>query len=147
MFTLIALGTGVAWTYSTAANDVFNRITGLRSLAITNNAGVNGTYDVQTYVVGLGDSVANPASVATLNRMASLGGTGQAYLASDSASLTAAFARISTDIIARTGASSSVALTAGSWAADTDTCGSRITSISASMSIGSCQHCVRITWM
>lgn len=113
-------GTG-AWTYSTAANDVFNRITGLRSLAITNNAGVNGTYDVQTYVVGLGDSVANPASVATLNRMASLGGTGQAYLASDSASLTAAFARISTDIIARTGASSSVALNAGSWAADTDT--------------------------
>lgn len=113
-------GTG-AWTFSTAANDVFSRITGLRSLAITNKTGVNGTYDVQTYVIGLGDSVANLASIATLNQMASLGGTGQAYLASDAASLTSAFARISNDIIARSGASSSVALNAGSWAADTDT--------------------------
>lgn len=109
-----------AWTFSTAANDVFTKITGLRSVAITNKTGVNGTYDVQTYVIGLGDSVANPSSVATLNRMASLGGTGQAFLANDSASLTSAFARISNDIIARSGASAAVALKSGAWASDTD---------------------------
>lgn len=103
------LNAGV-WTYSTAANDVFNRVTALRTTPYSGN-----NYDVQTYVVGLGDSVANAASVATLNRMADLGGTTGAYLASDAAALAEAFRKISIDIISKTSAASAVSLNSGSW--------------------------------
>lgn len=99
-----------AWTFGQAATDVFANITALRSTAYSGN-----TYDVQTYVIGLGDSVANPSSIATLNRMADLGGTSGAYLASDSAALADAFQRISVDIVSRTAAASSVSLNSGSW--------------------------------
>ena len=34
------------------------------------------THDIQTYVVGMGDTVANPSSVAAMNEFATLGGTG-----------------------------------------------------------------------
>lgn len=98
------------WTFGTAANDVFTRVTNLRTTSYNAK-----NYDVQTYVVGLGDSVANASSVATLNRMAELGGTDAAYLASDKDALAAAFRSISVDIISRTAAASSVSLNAGSW--------------------------------
>ncbi len=98
------------WSFGTAANDVFTRITNLRTTSYNTK-----NYDVQTYVVGLGDSVANASSVATLNRMAQLGGTDSAYLASDKDALAAAFRSISVDIISRTAAASSVSLNAGSW--------------------------------
>jgi len=98
------------WTFSTAATDVFTQITGLRSVSYNAK-----TYDVQTYVVGLGDSVANASSVATLNRMAELGGTDAAYLASDEAALALAFQRIAVDIISKTAASAAVSLNSGSW--------------------------------
>ena len=99
-----------SWTFGTASNDVFNRVTALRSvpLGATN-------YDVQTYVVGLGDSVANASSVAALDRMAVLGGTRAAYLANNAAALADAFRSISVDIISRTAAASSVSLNSGSW--------------------------------
>ena len=99
------------WTFGTAANDVFGRVTALRSVPF---GGRN--YDVQTYVVGLGDSVANASSVAALNRMATLGGTAQAYLANNTNALADAFRAISVDIIARTAAASSVTLNTGAWA-------------------------------
>src|SRR2546423_6356467 len=67
-------GTGT-WTFSQAANDVFSKVTALRSVSVS---GTN--YDIQTYVVGLGDSVANPSSIASLNQIANLGGTLSAYL-------------------------------------------------------------------
>jgi type IV pilus assembly protein PilY1 len=98
------------WTFSTAANDVFAGITNLRTTAYNSR-----NYDIQTYVVGLGDSVANASSVATLNRMAQLGGTDNAYLASDQTALANAFRAISIDIISRTAAASSVSLNSGSW--------------------------------
>ena len=101
------------WTFGAASSDVFARVTALRS---TPYSGKN--HDVQTYVVGLGDSVANASSVATLNRMAALGGTDGAYLASDQAALADAFRAISVDIISRTAAASSVSLNSGSWKAD-----------------------------
>ena len=97
------------WTFGTASNHVFDRVTALRTTPL---GGTN--YDVETYVIGLGDSVANASSVATLNRMAQLGGTSNAYLASDEAALTDAFRRISIDIISRTAAASSVSLNSGS---------------------------------
>jgi type IV pilus assembly protein PilY1 len=97
------------WTFGTASTDVFTRVTALR------NTTLSGTrYDVETYVVGLGDSVANASSVATLNRMAELGGTGSAYLASSAGALSDAFRTISIDIISRTAAASSVSLNSGS---------------------------------
>ena len=98
------------WTFGTASNDVFTRVTALRSTAYNSK-----TYDVQTYVVGLGDSVSNASSVAALNRMAALGGTNGAYLASNPLALADAFRAISVDIISRTAAASSVSLNSGSW--------------------------------
>jgi type IV pilus assembly protein PilY1 len=103
------------WTFSQAANDVFSQIGALRTLSISNSATVNGRYDIQTYVIGLGDTVANATSIAVLNRMASLGGTSQAYLANDRTSLAAALQRISTDILARTSGASAVTLNGGAW--------------------------------
>lgn len=96
------------WTFSQAANDVFSQITGLRSVTYGGNS-----YDIQTYVVGLGDTVANPASAAALNQFASLGGTSQAYFATDTNSLSNAFQSIAADIASRTAAASSVSLNTG----------------------------------
>ena len=78
-------GTGL-WTYGPAINDVFTEVDLLR-------ATVKGgkSYDVQTYVIGMGDTVVNPGSVAAFNEMARRGGTTTAYLGSNSAALTAAF--------------------------------------------------------
>ncbi len=102
-------GTGV-WTFGSAANDVFTRITNLRSVTVGANS-----YDVQTYVVGLGDSVANESSVATLNRMAELGGSTGAFLASNEKALEQAFLSIAVDIVSKTAAASAVSLKSGSW--------------------------------
>jgi len=99
-----------AWTFGVAENDVFNRVSALRNVTLGANS-----YDIQTYVVGLGDSVANPSSVATLDRMADLGGTSSAYLANNAQALADAFNRISIDIISRTAAASAVSLNSGSW--------------------------------
>jgi type IV pilus assembly protein PilY1 len=98
------------WAFSTAATDVFTNVSALRSVTYNSN-----TYDIQTYVVGLGDTVANAGSVATLNRIATLGGTSQAYLASSQSALAAAFSQISVDIIARTSAAAAVSVNSGAW--------------------------------
>lgn len=120
-------GTGT-WTFGTAANDVFSQISALRSTTVANAAALNGSYDVQTYVIGLGDTVANASSIASLNRMASLGGTKSALLASDSAGLASALDLISRDIIARTGAAATVTLNAGSWNSGTQVYQARFSS-------------------
>jgi type IV pilus assembly protein PilY1 len=98
------------WNFSTAANDVFTNVSALRSVTYNSN-----NFDIQTYVVGLGDSVANAGSVATLNQIALLGGTSQAYLASSQSALAAVFAQISVDIIARTSAAAAVSVNSGAW--------------------------------
>ena len=103
------------WTFSPAANDVFGQITGLRTV---NVAGT--THDIQTYVVGMGDTVANPSSVAAMNQFALLGGTNAAYLAQDSTSLAAAFQAIAVDIESKTAAASAVSLNTGSWGTGTN---------------------------
>jgi Tfp pilus tip-associated adhesin PilY1 len=103
------------WTFSPAANDVFGQISALRTVSVGGF-----THDVQTYVVGMGDTVANPNSVAAMNRFASLGGTNSAYLAQDSASLAAAFQAIAVDIESKTAAASAVSLNTGSWGTGTN---------------------------
>jgi type IV pilus assembly protein PilY1 len=102
---------GGAWTYGQAQRDVFDQLTALRSLSVSSRS-----YDVQTYVVGMGDTLANASSVAALNQMANLGGGyPTAFLGSSADSLQAAFAAIVGDIQAKTSAASSVALNTGSW--------------------------------
>jgi Tfp pilus tip-associated adhesin PilY1 len=108
-------GTSHSWTFSPAANDVFGQISALRSLSVGGF-----THDIQTYVVGMGDTVANPSSVAAMNQFAALGGTNVAYLAQDSASLAAAFQAIAVDIESKTAAASSVSLNTGSWGTGTN---------------------------
>ena len=103
------------WTFSRAANDVFGQVTALRSVSVGGFA-----HDIQTYVVGMGDTVANPSSVAAMNQFAVLGGTDIAYLAQDSASLANAFQAIAVDIQSKTAAASSVSLNTGSWGTGTN---------------------------
>ncbi|MBC7704842.1 MAG: pilus assembly protein PilY [Rhodoferax sp.] len=104
------VGSGI-WTYGQAQQDVFTQLTGLRSTAYNSK-----TYDIQTYVVGMGDTLANPSSVAALNKMASLGGGyNTAFLGSDVSALTLAFQSIVGDIQSKVSAASSVALNGGSW--------------------------------
>jgi len=104
-----------AWTFSQAANDVFGQVTPLRNVAVSGNQ-----FDIQTYVVGMGDTVANPGSIATLNQIATLGGTNTAYLAGDAAALAAAFQAIAVDIESKTAAASAVSLNTGSWGTGTN---------------------------
>ena len=104
-----------SWTFSPAANDVFGQISTLRNVSVGGFA-----HDIQTYVVGMGDTVANPSSVAAMNQFASLGGTGTAYLAQDSTSLASAFQAIAVDIESKTAAASSVSLNTGSWGTGTN---------------------------
>ncbi|MEP6941599.1 MAG: PilC/PilY family type IV pilus protein [Betaproteobacteria bacterium] len=107
-------GTGT-WSFSPAARDVFGQISALRTVTVGGVA-----HDVQTYVVGMGDTVANPSSVAAMNQYANLGGTGTAYLAQDATSLTAAFQAIAVDIESKTAAASAVSLNTGSWGTGTN---------------------------
>lgn len=108
-----------SWVFGQAAQDVFTEIGRLRTLTVSGNAAINGQYDVQTYVVGLGEAATNQASIAAMNRMATVGGTGSAYMATDSATLSAAFAQITADIQARTAASAGVAISTGAWKSGT----------------------------
>jgi type IV pilus assembly protein PilY1 len=104
-----------AWTFSQAATDVFSQVTPLRNVSVSGNR-----FDIQTYVVGMGDTVANPGSIATLNQIATLGGTNTAYLAGDAAALAAAFQAIAVDIESKTAAASAVSLNTGSWGTGTN---------------------------
>jgi type IV pilus assembly protein PilY1 len=104
------------WTFSNAANDVFSQITALRSTSVK---GYTSPFDIQTYVVGMGSTVSNPASVAALNQMAKLGGTGNAYLSTDPATLQQQFQSIAADITTKVAAASAVSLNAGSWGTGT----------------------------
>ncbi|GIX52776.1 pilus assembly protein [Sphaerotilus sulfidivorans] len=108
-----------SWVFGQAAQDVFTEIGRLRTLTVSGNAAINGQYDVQTYVVGLGEVATNQASIAAMNRMATVGGTGSAYMATDRATLSAAFAQITADIQARTAASAGVAISTGAWKSGT----------------------------
>lgn len=85
--------------------DLYSQISALRNITYGGN-----NYDVQTYVIGLGSTVANPTSIAGLNQIATLGGTGSAFLASDQTSLQSALQSISSDIISKIAAAGSVAL-------------------------------------
>jgi len=99
------------WSFGQAQRDVFEQLTALRSTSVSGRP-----YDIQTYVVGMGDTLANAGSVAALNKMADLGGGyPTAFLGSSAESLQRAFQAIVGDIQAKTSAASSVAANTGSW--------------------------------
>ena len=98
------------WTYGPAIVDVLSEITALRS---TRKGG--DTFDIQTYVIGMGDTVVNPSSVAALDEMANKGGTASAFLASSADALKRAFEAVASDIQAKMGAGSAVGVSSGSW--------------------------------
>lgn len=91
------------WTFGRASQDAIDAVTALRT---TNFGGK--TYDIQTYVIGLGDTVQNPSAIATLNAMAAAGGTVSASLAQDEAQLRASLDVVAMDIISKDGAAAAV---------------------------------------
>jgi type IV pilus assembly protein PilY1 len=107
------------WTFGQAQQDVFSRIAALRSTRLdrgdlSNNSLDGRTFDIKTYVIGMGDSVANPSSVAALNEMARRGRdeTATAFLGSSQTALSSAFESIVGDIQNKTGTASSAAVNA-----------------------------------
>lgn len=102
-------GTGM-WTYGPAIVDVLNEITALRSTVKDGQ-----TYDIQTYVIGMGDTFVNQSSVATLDEMARQGGTDKAFLARSADALRRAFETVVSDIRAKTSSAAAVGVNSGSW--------------------------------
>ncbi|WP_189941779.1 pilus assembly protein [Sulfuriferula thiophila] len=94
-------------SFGTAATDAINAVSSLRT---TSNSHNTSPYDIQTYVVALGDTVANANALSVMNAMAYNGGTNSALLASDTATLNSAINAITTDITAKVGASAAVAV-------------------------------------
>jgi type IV pilus assembly protein PilY1 len=109
-------------TLSTAVNDVITQLSGLNGLRTTSVSGitstkpdgsgsVTGKFDIQTYIVGLGNTVVNANNFSALNAMAYKGGgMNQALLATDTATFNAAISAITSDITAKTGAAAAVAV-------------------------------------
>jgi len=94
---------GATWNFGQASQDAINAVTALRSVS---RSGTN--YDIQTYVIGMGDTVQNPSAVATLNTMAAAGGTTSAFLATNEAALRTSLDAVSQNIIAANGAAAAV---------------------------------------
>lgn len=94
-------------SFGVAATDAINSVTALRSTANANNTT---PYDIQTYVVALGNTVANANALAVMNAMANAGGTGSALLATDAASFQSAMTTITNDVTAKVGAAAAVAV-------------------------------------
>jgi type IV pilus assembly protein PilY1 len=112
------------WTFGVAQEDVFTQIkalfgtTTLDGTNLAKPALANQKFEIKTYVIGMGDTVANPKSVAALNEMARLGNAyPTAFLGSSTAQLQTAFQTIVGDVLAKPGAAASVALNTGNWTA------------------------------
>ena len=97
------------WTFGAAATETFAAVDGLRSVAYTGCDGCS-AFDVQTYVVAMGDAVANAQPVAVMNEMAARGGTGQAFFAADAQSMRNAIEAATRNAEAKTGAAAAVAV-------------------------------------
>ena len=90
-------------------NDTVAAITALKNTSVSP---FPTPFNIKTYVVGLGDSVQNPTSIAALNAMAVAGdaSSSTAYLATNSAAFTAAIDAIANSITAQVGSGSAVSL-------------------------------------
>ncbi len=105
-------------SFGTAATDAIAATNALRTTSVSGHTSTNkdgtgvvtGKYDVQTYVVALGDTVANANALSVMNSMAYNGGTDKAIAASDAASFQNAITKISDDITAKVGSAAAVAV-------------------------------------
>lgn len=105
-------------SFGTAATDAISAVSTLRTVSVPGvnsinkdgNGTVTGKFDVQTYVVALGDTVANATALSVMNAMANSGGTNTALPASDAAAFQDAITAISDDITAKVGAAAAVAV-------------------------------------
>ncbi|MHB8744291.1 MAG: pilus assembly protein [Sulfuricaulis sp.] len=95
----------VTGQWNAAVQDVINQIKAMRSTMHGSTK-----YDIQTYVVALGDTVQNASAIAAMNAMALAGGTGLAYQAVDVQSFEDAMASVTLDIQAKTASASAVAV-------------------------------------
>ena len=71
---------------------------------------VTGKFDVQTYVIALGDTVANATEMSVMDAMAYKGGTDKAIAASNAPAFQSAITQISDDITAKVGSAAAVAV-------------------------------------
>ena len=110
--------TGV-WNFGTAANDAFTAVTNLRTVPYRGCNNCVADFDVLTYVIAMGDTVANARAVAVMDEMASRGGTTKAFFANDPASLQNAISTVVNDAISRDGAAAAVAVTNANVSATT----------------------------
>lgn len=76
-----------------AYKDLYAQIQLLRNLTVNSKS-----YDIKTYVLGIGDLITNPVGVTGLNKMAEYGGTTKAYFANDPTGVEKGFADIVAEI-------------------------------------------------
>jgi len=108
-------------TFGVAAADAISSVTALRTTPNATKAAscdlstpalqASTCYDIQTYVVALGDTVANANALAVMNAMAYAGGgTNSALLANDATSFQNAINSITDNITAKVGSSAAVSV-------------------------------------
>ena len=118
------------WTFGTAADETLKAVDGLRSVSYTGCDGCTKAFDVQTYVVAMGDAVKNATAVAVMNEMARLGSCQRkngscvdsgkkAFFASDAADMEIAIKTAVDDAVAQTGAAAAVAVSNAIVTSDT----------------------------
>lgn len=104
--------------FGTAAREAITAVSDLRATTVTGLASTNkdgtgavtGKFDIQTYVVALGETVANALALSVMNAMAFSGGTEKALPAINSGAFQAAITEISDSITAKVGAAAAVAV-------------------------------------
>ena len=105
-------------TLGTAAREAITAVGNLRTTAVTGVNSINkdgtglvtGKFDVQTYVVALGETVANANARSVMDAMAYSGGTDKALPANNAAAFQNAISQISDDITSKVGAAAAVAV-------------------------------------
>lgn len=105
-------------SFGTAATDAIAAINSLRTTTVSgvtstkkDGAGsVTGKFDVQTYVIALGETVANATALSVMDAMAYNGATEKSIAASNATAFQNAITQISDDITAKVGSSAAVAV-------------------------------------
>lgn len=97
------------WSFGAASSETLLAVDALRTVDYSGCDGC-ASFDVQTYVVAMGDAVANAQPVAVMNEMAKLGGTSQAFFAADAQSMRNAIEAATRNAEAKTGSAAAVAV-------------------------------------
>ena len=106
------------WTFGQAQLDVLGSIGALRkpnfTMSSSNPTFPGQSFDIRTYVIGMGDSIKNESSTAALNRMAQEGGAyPTAFIGDSPESIASAFDSIVSDITDKTSTGTSAGINGG----------------------------------